>query len=438
MYKFGIVSKDRFYNALRTFAHRLCQLHIDFVPCKKDLESIRDIWEIEEDGLKVCIRYSHIFNELLDFNILRVQSKNDPIQLKRHKEILYKKVNDWVHFGYEYQRLVPMYAQLLLQISKDLNEQEVMVVDAYHLLGYAHYVNNTMYMAQYFYQKGINLIKPYAQGSLFYVRLLIRRTAPIFRREVFIKIINFSRKDNVKEEFTNFKAFLGESLNQSRKDMEIAENILNQSKNMFIRENSDDFYEVKALFHFRKAEQLIIDIFEDKSSIENHYKKSISAVNKMSKKDDTRYMKAIEGLVTYYYLSNQYEAKLKDIKLYIVTLNELNRHNYRPHIMANLEITLGDYHFDQIFNSPENEEIIQKAFKHYLNAMKYSYDFSEMEIFEYERLLIIRIGEIPKEAARILSQKVYPPLGYLRTAGENADKLYRLIEECLIIHGELL
>ncbi|MBF0451281.1 MAG: hypothetical protein HQK75_11305 [Candidatus Magnetomorum sp.] len=438
MYNFGKIRKGRFYNALRTFTHRLCQLKSSDLPKVDELESLRDIWEWEKDEFQVTIRYSHILNELLDFTILRVQSKGDPDKLINYQKSLSQKVKDWVQFGGEQQRLVPMYAQLLLQISKDLEDNNAQI-DAYHLLGYAHYINNTMFLAHYFYQKSLDIISHHDRlNSLFYARLLIRLTAPLSRREVFIKIVNFCRKKDVRDEFLKFKNLLGKNLIDTNKDLETAETILSNNEKMFIREQPNDFFEIKALLYFRKAEQLMVDDFDKQRLIENSYRQSIEAVNQMKDKDYNRYMKSIEGLITYYYLSDQYDEKEDEINRLLSELTAINREHYKPHVMAHAEITMGDNQFDRIFDSSEPVVHLQKAFKHYLNAMNYYYDHSEMEIFECARLVIQRIAELPKEFVLILSQDIYPPLGYLKTAGENADKLYKLIEECLIIHGELL
>jgi len=440
MHQFGKVRKGRYYNALRTLAHRLCMLRREDLPSLDILESVRDIWEEENEDFTEIDEFSSLLNELLDFTIFRKETTClSKIEDKYH--ILHKKVNEDVQFGGEAQRMAPLYAQLLLQLGKDLKSFDPdyginHIRDAYHLLGYAHYINNTMFMAHYFYRKAL-LVQKEDRNSLIYVRLLIRQTAPIFRREVFIKILEFSRKHNIRKEFKRFKKFLGNDLTTVSDDLNIAKKLLDLNKDNLIKENNDLYYQMLALLNFRLAEkQMVLDI-DQTESIEKLYKDAIEISGKENR-DISRCMKAIEGLITFYYLSNQYAQKKDVINQLYRHLRELNQQKYMPQVMAHAEISLGDYNFDQIKEVPTDVSIIREAFKHYLNAMNYYEVYSKMEMYECARLLIQRIGELPKQAAEIMLKDVYTPLGNLKPDGDESKKVFKLIEECLTIHGELL
>jgi len=435
MYQFGKIRKGRYFNALRMLAHRLCMLPIDELPDNDVLESVRDIWEWEDDAFVEIDEFSLILNELLDFVIFR-KNTFDKDRIKNKYILLERKVSDDVRFGGDDQRLSPMYAQLLLILGKDLQSDEH-IFRAYQLLGYAHYINNTMFLAHYFYDKGITLQEKLNRNSLSYIGLLIRQTAPLSRREVFIKILEFSRKHNIKEELNQFKAFLGEDLGKVSQALQEAKHLLEGNIEILKQENPDLYDETRALLYFRLAEHHMISNFEQKTKVKEYYEKAIE-ISCKNGKDISRCMKAIEGLLTFYYISDQYDQKFDVIQGLFQHLAELNQQNKMNHVMAHAEITYGDYYFDQIENDPSNNNLIRKSFQHYLNAMEHYHSHSGMELYECARLVIQRIGELPVVAAEILQKNIYPTLGQFRPSGVVPDKIFDLVEQCLTIHGELI
>jgi hypothetical protein len=435
MYQFGKIRKGRYYNALRTLVHRLCMLSVNELPDSDALESVRDIWEWEDDAFVSIDNFSLILNDLLDFVIFR-KSRPSHQEIEKKYNLMDQKVNDDVRFGGEAQRLSPMYAQLLLRLAKDLQSNEY-ILNAYYLLGYAHYINNTMFLADYFYQKGIMLQKKVDPNSLLYIRLLIRQTAPLFRREVFIKILEFSRKDNIKDELQNFKEFLGKDLNIVSQTLQKAQHLLEGNKTQLKQDNSDLYDQTLALLYFRLAEHHMVSTFENKHIIEEYYLKAIE-ISCINGKDIARCMKSIEGLFTFYYLSDQYDHKIDEIQGLMHQLEECNKQNKMHQVMAHAEITNGDYYFDQIEQELTRPELIQKAFQHYFCAMELYNNHSSMELYECARLVIQRIGELPQQSAAIFHNEVYTALGQFKAVGKDSDKIFALIQQCLTIHGELL
>ena len=116
----------------------------------------------------------------------------------------------------------------------------------------------------------------------------------------------------------------------------------------------------------------------------------------------------------------------------------MQKKQYYPALNARLEITDGDVKYDRIFSHPKDESLIEDAFNHYILATRYKAEYSDKHFYEAVGTLLDRIAKLPKESVKLLHDKIYPRLHQKRPSGPIADKAYKLVEQALYIHSEVL
>ncbi|MDM8548772.1 tetratricopeptide repeat protein [Desulfobacterales bacterium HSG2] len=429
MYAFSRVSRDRFYATFRILLKRMGDLPVELLPSAETIESLGDIWDYDEYERNVCQLYSDKFDEIIDFTLKRYQFHRDTAEIEAYVEDRKERIRRCINYGKEELRFAPIYAEMLFQ-SQRTSELPIDLAEAYFYLAKAYDVNDNIFEARKNIVLAFERVKE-TDDDYLQARILIRLGKILYRREEYAKSLEHHRKEN-----------FGDKINKQDTDKAFeyfkeAERILDQlgsdAKNE--AELKSVAY-VQAHLEFRLAECLSVTGGDGKE-IEKRFHR---AIEKAEFSDNVwRQGDAIQSLITYYYFSDQWDNRKPEIEELRKKFTALNdKQYYYPALKGRLAITDGNVKYDQISSRPGDEFLIEEAFNHYIVATRYKAEYSDKHFYEAVGTLLDRVAGLPKESVKILYKKVYPRLHHKRPTGAIAHDAYKLIEQCIYIHSEVL
>lgn len=441
MYEFSRVSRNRFYMTFRILVKRLGEMTREFLPFVEDIESFRDIWNYDEDERKVCQRYNERFDDVIDFAIKRIKGFHDKKEQHEYIAKLKERIDQCIRYGKEESRFAHFYAKMLLQIQIDFGtffDQ----ADAFYTLGYAYDANNIVFEARKNYAIALEIIQKVndnlEKSLLLKARILISQAAILYSRGEYTRIMEHNRSKDFDKNISEFVAKYQPDIKQALENFESAERILTQLSERF-SENQEMLQKIAfthAHLEFRWAQYLLLTK-GNAVDIERRFNEAIVKADEGN--NHWRQMNAIVNLIGYYYFSGQWNDKSSEINVLRNQFVHLVKVQSFPELLARLEVTEGDAKYDQILSDPDNEELIEEAFNHYLLATDYKIKYSEKYFFDTLGTLLDRIAKLPKKSVKILHETIYERLLHNKfPSGKIAEDAYRLVEQCMRIHSELL
>jgi hypothetical protein len=437
MYKFSKISQDRFYATLRIIAKRMFDLPPDKLPPPETVSSLKDIWYYDENERDVCQLYSDQLDEIIDFVRFKIQSRQDRERWKFYIKSLRKKIDSCFVEGKEAIRFSPVYAEMLLHSYNSVeHSSEDDLAEAYFLLAQAYFVNDNNFESHKNITLAFESVKKTDNKNALYARIIVRLGKILYGRGEYAKLIEHYRREDFKSQMDIFKENNQERINRALEYFKAAEMIFDQlTKNTMNKNRRKKIAYMEAHLQLRWAECLIISN-GDTEEIEHRIK--LSMERSKFKGNPWRQMNAIGNLINFYYLSGQWETRISEIDELLAEFMSLAEKQYRPGLMASLSITEGNVKYDQIFSNVEDEKLIENFFQHYIDATRHKAAYSNKLFYETIGILLDRIAGLPKESVKILCEKVYPRLRLKQPPGSISEKAYKLVEQCIYIHSEIL
>ncbi|MDM8548773.1 tetratricopeptide repeat protein [Desulfobacterales bacterium HSG2] len=451
MYMFNA---ERFYATMRILLKRLNKIFSDQSPSPetiKVIESLRDIWYYDLGDKEVCQKYREEFDDVLDCILIRIRAiEIDKDGHEKRIKGINEKVENCIRQGKDNIGFAPFYGEMYVLLQDAFGSPDEKA-EAYHTLARAYRLTDNYFEALKNYEKALN-ISENSKNELLRVRILSGYAMNLYRRREYGRTIEQYRRDEIKENVTQFLKDNKDEIEEARKYFESADEIIQNIDGSYASQ-IDTVDWVRSGLEFHRGEFLLLIGEEiENLDIEKHFRTSIEKAKKANRM--WLEAEAIQNLVTYYYFSGQWEKKKEDINKLYMGLTKLNESRYFPVLLARFSITAGDVVYDKLlklFEEVRNDNItdeikekainfMDKAFVSYILATRYQAEYSDKHFQEALRILLKRIAQLPKEAVRILSDELYHTrfLHLKRPVGPIADRAYQLVEQFIKIRSEVL
>jgi tetratricopeptide (TPR) repeat protein len=411
---------NRFYSTIRIVLNRLNDLFPDNLPSEDVIEGLKDIWHYEERERAVCLRFRRIFDEIIDFILHRIRGKAS-------NEVYFKRISDdiesCIDTGKELLGFAPLYGEMLLQLFKESEASDQTTAETYRALGRSYFKNGNVFESQ----KNYEYAEAYARSSndrLLLALTLVGLGKSLHRRGVYEKSIEHFLPNEIEANRLKFNKAYENGLSKAEKYFQEAEEILDQ---IFKETPSDSNVYEKVIFYqailqCRYAEYLSAVKSGKSDEIEKRLKDAEKKV--LFIKNPWWEIKILENLITYYFLSGKLQGKWEEISKFLNRIDEANEQRYSPKLMGLLELTRGNIFYTQINEEHIVKSTIEKAFRHYVTAIRYHAEYSDKLFYEATRTFLLRVAKLPKPAVKVLHEDIISRLQHKWPTGPIAEKAY--------------